>query len=40
MLVGGEVGPRDTLQAFYSSISMTLGALVTAVVIGEFAVLM
>ena len=40
LLVGGEVGPRNAFQAFFASIMFIAGALITAVLFGEMAVLM
>jgi len=40
LLVGGEVGPRDTLTSSFSSIMILIGSVITAVMFGEMAVLM
>ena len=40
LLTGGEVGPRNSLQAIYACIMFIVGALITAVLFGEMAVLM
>jgi len=40
LLVGGEVGPRDTFSASLSSTLIIIGAVITAVMFGEMAVLM
>jgi len=40
LLVGGEVGPRDDIQAAVASVLIVIGALITAVLFGEMAVLM
>ena len=40
LLVGGEVGPRKPIDAAISSICIIIGAVITAVMFGEMAVLM
>lgn len=40
LLVGGEVAPRDEVQALTASIFIIIGALITAILFGEMAVLM
>jgi hypothetical protein len=40
MLVGGEIGPRSPIDASFSSILIIVGAVITAVMFGEMAVLM
>ena len=39
-MIGGEIGVRNAVQALYSSGLMIVGALITAVLFGEMAVLM
>jgi len=40
LLTGGEVGPRDNMQTSMASVLIIVGALITAVMFGEMAVLM
>ena len=40
MMIGGEIGVRNAVQALYSSGLMIVGVLITAVLFGEMAVLM
>ena len=40
MLIGGEIGPRNAVQAAYAGSLMIVGALITATLFGEMAVLM
>lgn len=40
LLIGGEVGPVKTVHAMMAGIAMIFGALITAVLFGEMAVLM
>ena len=40
MLIGGEIGPRNAFQALYAGSLMIIGALITATLFGEMAVLM
>ena len=40
MLVGGELQPRKTLDAFLSAILIVFGTLITSTLFGEIAVLM
>ena len=40
LLVGGEVGPRNSIDASIASILIIVGAVITAVMFGEMAVLM
>ena len=40
MLIGGEIGPRNTIQSIVISSLLVIGALITAVLFGEMAVLM
>ena len=40
LLIGGEIGPTKTTHAFVAGITMIFGALITAVMFGEMAVLM
>jgi CRP-like cAMP-binding protein len=40
LLKGKEVGPKDTLMAFFASVLIIAGSLITAILFGEMAVLM
>ena len=40
LLVGGEIGPRNSIDASIASILIIVGAVITAVMFGEMAVLM
>ena len=40
LLTGGEVGPRDSYTASLSSTLIIIGAVITAIMFGEMAVLM
>ena len=38
--MGGEIGPRNSIDASIASILIIVGAVITAVMFGEMAVLM
>jgi CRP-like cAMP-binding protein len=40
LLKGNEVGPKDTTMAFFASVLIIAGSLITAILFGEMAVLM
>lgn len=40
MLTSGEIGPRSTLHSAFCGIMILLGALITAVMFGDMALLM
>ena len=40
MLIGGEIGPRIIEDYIFNSITLLLGALITAILFGNMAVLM
>ena len=40
MLIGGEIGPRILIDYIFNSLTLLIGALITAVLFGNMAVLM
>ena len=40
MLIGGEIAPRNTEDFIFNAFTLLLGALITAILFGNMAVLM